>query len=256
LFAFTLVYLALRNNRDFLAGMALGMALLKPQLVLVMALVMLYRQRWRAILGLSVTGLLLLVISLLTVGINGIRSYLALTRQMGAWQGMYSLSPGPMSNVRGTVYRLGQLYQSWGGSQLSPTLLTALTALLSALLLVLVLRVWRRSWDPASPAFDLQFSHAVIGSLLLSPHLYDHDLILLVLVGVLLYRYASQATSVAVRAMIPLGHWAPVASVAIVGIAGIAERAQVLALLLLAFLFILQDELNRAETQVWQSRGG
>jgi hypothetical protein len=242
LLALTVTYLALRHNRDLLAGFTLALGLIKPQLVVVLLAILLYHRRWRAVLAFGATGALLLVASWVTVGTEGLMSYLVLMRNLGSENAFYGLQPGPMANLRGTVYRFGLLYQAWSGSQLSPATQRVVTWLLSAVISFLVLRVWRTPWEPASPAFALRFSHTIAGGLLVSPHLFGQDLALLILPAFLVLDYFQRRarTSQAYK-MIASGHIAPVISLGILGDIGLA---QVMVLLLLAFMFSLQFELE------------
>lgn len=246
LFAVTLTYLALKRDRDYLAGAALALGLIKPQLVILIAVMLLYHRRWRAVSAFSVTGAVLLFISWMMVGVDGFISYVDLVRQMSNWDSIAGIYPAAMPNLRGTVYRFGQLYHTWSGTQLSPTMLRGIILLLSAAVFVLVLRTWKGPWNPTSPTFDQQFGQTVIGTLLVSPHLNGHDLTLLVLVGFLLVScLARQGRSAHAHRMIAVGHVTPALSLAALGSAG---QAQVVALLLLIFMVVLEKERTRPVT--------
>lgn len=242
LFALMLTYLALKSNRDHLAGVTLALGLVKPQLVIVIAAMMLYRRCWRTVFAFSITSVMLLLTSWMTVGIDGLVSYAKLTGLMLNWDSIYGFYPASMSNLRGTVYRFGQLYHSWLGMEPSPMMLKSITALLSAFVLVLILQTWKVPSSSTSPEFDLQFGQTVIGSLLVSLHLYGQDLALLILVGFLLVNYFAHHTrSAQAHRMIAVGHVTPVLALAAVGVAG---QAQVVVLLLILFMIILQNEVR------------
>lgn len=244
LFVVTLSYLALKSKRDYLAGVTLALGLVKPQLVVVIAAMLLYHRRWRAVSAFGITGAVLLFISWMMVGVDGFISYVDLVRQMSNWDSIAGIYPAAMPNLRGTVYRLGQLYHTWSGTDLSPTMLRGVILLLSAAVFVLVLRTWKGPWNPTSPTFDRQFGQTVIGTLLVSPHLNGHDLTLLILVGFLVVScFACQGRSAHAHRMIAVGHVTPALSLAALGSAG---QAQVVALLLLVYMLILDKE--RAHT--------
>ena len=242
LFVLALVYLALKSNRDHLAGVTLAGGLIKPQLVIVVAVMMVYRRRWRTVFAFSITSIGLLLASWMIVGTGGMTSYVELIRQMNR-SGVYDPHPEVMSNLRGTVYRSGQLYHTWSETELPPVISGAVLLSLSAFVLALVLRMWKEPWNPTSPEFDLRFGQTVIGSLLLSPHLYDHDLILLILVGFLLANYyAHRARNAQVYGMIAAGHAILLISALAMGIVG--KRAQIITFLLISLMIILQNEVQ------------
>jgi hypothetical protein len=176
LFLFAVVYIALRRDRDVLAGVALGFALYKPQLVLTVALLVLVGRRWRAVLALLGTGLALLAISFAIVGTAGLHDYLRLSLTMPGW-----------------VYIPG--WRTWNMHSLNsffvllvpvPWLARLLTAAASIAVLLPAIAVWRTAHprDPAwlNPAYAL----AVLATVLVSPHVFAYDLALLVIPGLLL----------------------------------------------------------------------
>lgn len=252
LFTLTLTYLALKRNRSYFAGVALALGLIKPQLVIPIAAFMLYRRRWRMLLAFSVTSTALLIISWVTAGTSGMLSYVDLVGRMSNWNNVYGFHLAYMPNLRGTVYRFGQLYHAWFDAELSSFWLSTMMFLLSAFVVGLVFRTWRGRWEPASPEFDLQFGQTLMGGLLLSPHLYGHDLVLLILIGFLVSNYlAHQARHVQARSMIVTGHVAPLFSLAVIGTTG---QAQVVALLLALFMLVLSLQRSAARPVRSQAR--
>ena len=245
LIALTLTYLALKRNRGYLAGVLLALGLIKPQLVIFIAAMLLYHRRWRTVFAFSVTGGVLLIISWMMVGIDGLISYVDLVRHMSNWNALAGIYPATMPNLRGTVYRFGQFYHTWSGTELSPIVLGGIILILSVIVLAFMFRAWKGTWNSTSPEFDRQFGQTVLGTLLVSPHLNGHDLALLILVGFLLVNYFNLSARVArAQRMIAVGHVAPVLSLAALGSEG---QAQVVALLLLVFMIILDNERARAE---------
>ena len=248
LFTLVLTYLALKSKQDYLAGATLALALIKPQLVVVIVAIMLYRRRWRTLLALSVTAVVLLLASLVIVGVDGVMDYAGLIRQMLGSDSFHGLHPAPMPNLRGTVYRFGQLYHTYFGVKPSSVTLKAVTLLLSVPVFVLVLRIWKGPWDATSHRFDLRFSQTVVGTLLLSPHLYSHDLTLLILVGFLLVNcFAREASNVRAHRMIAIAHVAAVLPFIFWGGGG---QAQIIAFLLVWFMIMMAKE-----TGHWEALG-
>ncbi len=103
LFLFGLAFSALTTGRSFVAGVCLGLALFKFQLVLPFVLVLLFRRQWRAVAGFVTTACGLLLVSAAVVGWSGVLAYpgfvLKLNR-IGSQAGIY---PRDMPNLRGLV---------------------------------------------------------------------------------------------------------------------------------------------------------
>jgi hypothetical protein len=235
--AVALTYWSLRRDRGYMAGTALAVGLIKPQLVVSIVVYLLYRRRWRAVVGFGVACGLLLAASCNLVGLGGVKAYAELARQWSAWDAPSAAAPGAMPNVRGTVYRVGLLVDRWFSVRPPEAALTATTVLLSLGVLALVFQSWRLSRDPAQATFDLGLAVALTGGLLVSPHLHGHDLTLLVLVGWLVLRYAeSTGRGARARRMIAVAHPAPLILPAALPF---TLGRQILALLLLALLVVL-----------------
>ena len=240
LLALTLTYVAQAKKHEALSGLALAFGLIKPQLVVLFVLWLLVRRRWRALLAFGAAAIALLFVSCGITGSDGLMAYLPLTRQMLAWDGRYGIYPAVMPNLRGTVVRLSHLHQAWQGSPPS-TLATMLANVLFALpILWLLFLGWRTSRQGSMGAEDLCFAQTISAGLLLSPHLYGHDLSLLVLGGFLLTRrlLAAGRLRAAWRVTV-LGHAGLFVSVYL----GMDWQAQVGMLLLLGLMVFTQMEL-------------
>ena len=169
LFLYGLVFRALATGRVFVAGLCLGLALFKFQLVLPFVLVLLVGRHWRAVAGFVVTAFALLLVSAAVVGWSGVMAYpgfvLRLNRS-GAQAGIY---PRGMPNLRGLV-------AGWLHFEGLPV--TLLIIALSITLLALVAHWWRV--HPGHP-FALGFSLCLTVTSIASYHMLVHDLSVLVL---------------------------------------------------------------------------
>src|SRR4051812_15153015 len=169
LFLYGLVFSTWATGRPFVAGLCLGLALFKFQLVLPFVLVLVLRRQWKAVAGFAVSAFVLLGISESVVGWNGLMAYpgflLRLT-QSGARAG---IDPRDMPNLRGLVT---------GSLHLAGAPATLLIIVLSLVLLELVARRW-----PEQPRgqFELGFSLCLTLNIVTSYHLQVHDLSLLIL---------------------------------------------------------------------------
>jgi len=169
LFLYGLAFSALATGRPFVAGLCLGLALFKFQLVLPFVLVLVLRRQWKAVAGFTASAFVLLWISAAVVGWNGLMAYpgflLRLTRS-GARVG---IDPRDMPNLRGLIS---------GSLHLAGLPAALLIIVLSVVLLALVARQW-----PVQPRgqFVLGFSLCLTLTIVTSYHLQVHDLSLLIL---------------------------------------------------------------------------
>ncbi len=166
------VFVCLKRERYALAGSVLALGLYKPQLVLPIAGVLLFQRRWLAILGFSLTGVLLLCISLMMVGWTG------LTELMALWLPMIDRGnvvwPELMINLRGIVH----LLLSFSGFV---SMTNTVTFVLSALLYCLTVYAWTRKSNEKDDRLDLRYALAVVTTVLVSFHLYSYDAMLLII---------------------------------------------------------------------------
>ena len=178
LFLYGLAFLALATGRAFVAGLCLGLALFKFQLVLPFVLVLLLRRQWRAVAGFVITAFGLLLVSAAVVGWNGVMAYpgfvLGLSRS-GAQAGIY---PRDMPNLRGLIE--GALHFAGRPAAL------LIIALSIALVALAALR-WPVPTERAQPGrqFMLGFSLCLTITIMASYHLLVHDLSLLMLPALL-----------------------------------------------------------------------
>jgi hypothetical protein len=176
------VFVALKRKRDGWAGLFLALGLYKPQLVLPMAGAFLVARRWYTLSVFSVTGVILVAVSLGMVGWNGIFDYFSILRSMHHYS--YIIYPANMPNIRGLLhdlFRTGNL----------ESLIFGVTVVTSVVLYALCMYIWRSEFDALDPAFDLKFSLTIVTTVLISYHLYPHDLFPVTLSLILLFRYVS-----------------------------------------------------------------
>lgn len=173
------VFAALKQKRDGWAGFLLALGLYKPQLVLPMAGVCLAARQWRIVAVFSITGATLALVSLSMVGQQGAFDLISILRSMEQYS--FIVRPALMPNVRGMTYILLHSYKvPWG----------IVAAIVTSLVLYAIcLYLWRDKFDVLDPVFDLKFSLVVTTTVLISYHLYAHDLILLAVPVILLCRY-------------------------------------------------------------------
>jgi hypothetical protein len=114
------------------------------------------------------------------VGWEGMFDLLSILRSMHKYS--YIIYPANMPNIRGLLYDL--LYK-----REMESLSFALTVIISAAAYLLCLYLWRGGFDALNPILDLKFSLALLTTILISYHLYPHDLLPVVIAAILPFRY-------------------------------------------------------------------
>jgi hypothetical protein len=147
-------------GRDFLAGLALSLAMLKPHFAIFLAVPLIVRPR--AFTGFCVASIVLALYSVLLVGAQGVSNFVTLLRISAGGVG-FGVHPLLMLNLLGLMERMG----------VSPDVARPVAWVVFFLSAVFLLAVWKRS--PLNPPFAL----TVLLAVFTSPHLYGHDLALL-----------------------------------------------------------------------------
>jgi len=178
LFLFTLAFVCLQSGQDFKAGVFLGLGLFKFPIVLPFALICFLRSKWKLMAGFAVTASLLGVVSVIAVGLTGVRSYANLLIDiinnpnkpayisMRAWKQMPTLRGffAALLTGRSVPLHIG-------------VLVTVSVLLISFL-------AWRWKQQDRHPDGDslaLMFAAALTVSVVTAPHLYIYDLTLMLL---------------------------------------------------------------------------
>jgi Glycosyltransferase family 87 len=162
-----LTAVALKNNRDILAGLLLALTLFKFQFAIIIILFLFAWRRWRTvgafIVGCGVVVALSLVITGFSSPITYGRYLLAMSTNLGTshQQFIYGIDPAQMPNIRGTVYGVLHSFIPNRGLQW-------ITAVLSVL--IILLNKLKRS-----------FESAVLLSVICSYHCMIHDAIILLI---------------------------------------------------------------------------
>ncbi|HKW67464.1 MAG TPA: glycosyltransferase family 87 protein [Terriglobales bacterium] len=162
-----LAFVAMKGGRDFVAGVCLGMALFRFQLVLPVMAVALLRRRWKIVAGFAVTAAALAEISAAVVGREALTNYPRQLLQFSHAQAGGAMNPRVMPNLRGVVTGLA------GDANLAHFLIGALSLALVAW------AAWK--WKAGGPEFDLEFGLSLAVAVMVSYHLMAHDLSVLLL---------------------------------------------------------------------------
>ena len=153
---------ALRHRRPFIAGLAVGCLAFKPHWLLAAGAVFVAVREWRVVTGAVIGAAGQFAITYVLMGPAVISAY---------WRTLQ------------TVQRLGDLLEPYPGDSLRsffkvfvPWETAALVAYLlcSVVTLYVTMRIWR-----SSATFEIRSSAVVLATLLVSPHAFPYDLILL-----------------------------------------------------------------------------
>jgi hypothetical protein len=161
---FTLAYFALRAKREFLAGLALGCLIFKPQLGVAVAIVFLITLRWKVIAGALLSALAQLCVAGTYYGPGPLRE----------WIRMLLNSPHLLPLLEPKIYQTHCLRTFWTMLVPWPPASFALYVITALLVAGLTLACWRSSLP-----LSLRYSSLLFSTVLLAPHLTVYDLVIL-----------------------------------------------------------------------------
>jgi len=189
----------LLDGKDFWAGLVLSLAVLKPQIAILLGVPLLF-SRPKAFAGFCAGGLALLLFSFPLVGTEGFRGLLNIVRVMSQGQG-FGVNPATMISVTGLLVRIGlSLTWSW---------------LFFGVALIAISLLWRRRGITRKT-----LSVGLSLALFCAPHLHLHDLSLLTGPILFLHPLAPVAASAFLAAAYAFGlhQWAAYALLLFTGI--------------------------------------
>ena len=178
LLGFTLGWLALRGNKMWLAGFAFGLIAVKPQLGLLLALVLVATGAWSVIAGAVLSALLQMAAAAVALGTDVIPRYWEVLHQAGTLRGLLQPHAAQVQSLQALT-------------DLLPAPLNDLVWILGALTAAfLVVRVWVKG-----APLRLRMAVLVMATVLVSPHLLIYDVAILILpVGWLAVHGVAQET--------------------------------------------------------------
>jgi hypothetical protein len=186
---FTLLILAafchlLLKDHDAWAGLVLSLLAYKFHLLLLPVALLLVKRRWRAMAGVAVGGTATLGATLLLLGPDVLRTYLAFASKLGTLMQFEGFDAFKQHSWYA-------FFQMIGMGWMPVWLISALTLTLCAATLIPLALIWRGPWDARSPRFLLQLAALIVATAVTSPHLFHYDMLILVL-PTILWHSASQ----------------------------------------------------------------
>ena len=161
---FTLAFFALRAQSNFLAGLAFGCLIFKPQLGLAAAIVFLITLRWKVIAGALLSAAAELIVAWLYYGPGPLREWMHAL--LNVFHILPLLEPKP--------YQTHCLRTFWTMLVPWPSASFELYLISTVLVCALTVACWR-SRMPLS----LRYSALLLATVLLAPHLTVYDLVIL-----------------------------------------------------------------------------
>ncbi len=154
--------LLLLQSRPALAGVLIGLLTIKPQLGLLLPLALVSGRYWRTLFFACVTAATFLMVSLAVLGVDTLDAFLSRLPVVAGW-----LSDGilPLKKMP-TVFALLRLLDA------PAAVAYAVQGAVALGVAAAVILVWLRRGDASLRAAAL-----IVGSLLVSPYLYDYDLV-------------------------------------------------------------------------------
>lgn len=158
--------LLLLERRPVLAGICAGLLVIKPHLALLLPLAFVCIRAWTALVAAALSAVALLGMSVAVLGVEALTAFFANLHfvRLILEQGVIPWAKMP------TFFALASLLGA------SPAVAYALQALGAVCAVGCIVWVWRQPVD-----YALKASVLVIGTLLVSPYLFDYDLALLAL---------------------------------------------------------------------------
>jgi alpha-1,2-mannosyltransferase len=165
LLAFALAYIALRADRRFLAGLAIGLLAFKPSLGIVAGIIFLLSAEWKIVLGAIVSAAAQIGIGWAHYGTGVMKTYV--NALWGVPQNFAYVEPKP--------YMVHTLRAFWAMLIPQPQLTFALYVASALFVLAMTIMLWR-----SRAALELKYSGILIATVLVAPHVTFYDLVILV----------------------------------------------------------------------------
>ena len=189
---FTLAFLAFRADRLWMAGAALGLLIFKPQFLIAIPLVLLLSRAWKPFAALILSAGAQLIFTRLYFGSAVMHAYLDTLRRLSRQTGGAELSLAPI--------QMHSLRSFWTLLIPQPEVAFGFYVLTSILAIAIAAIIWRSVWRSSAP-LAIRFSALTLAAVLVNPHLFVYDLLVLAPVLLLLVdwtltnpRLASSAT--------------------------------------------------------------
>ncbi len=164
LLCFTLAYLALRHDQKWLAGLAFGSLIFKPQLGMTATVVFVFAREWKLIAGALAAASVQVAAAWMHYGSEVMRAYFRALLHMG--------DVLPLLEPR--LYQTHSLRSFWSLLVPGPQVAFGLYVVTALGVLAIAVGCWRKS-----ASLEVRYSALLFATVLVSPHLTVYDLVIL-----------------------------------------------------------------------------
>lgn len=176
LLSVTVAFFGLRANRPFVAGLAIGSLIYKPQSGLAAAVIFVANREWRVVLGAICGAVLQLAIGGLFFGSSVLFAY---------GRSLLRMAPGYSPELQPFKFHMHSWSSFFELLALPGSIATAAYVVVGAVTLWVAARAWR-----AGGPLALRYSVFLIATVLVNPHMYAYDMLLLTPALLLLWDWA------------------------------------------------------------------
>lgn len=176
-------YFMLKNEKFFWAGVLLGLAFFKFHIAYLIAVPLMLRGKFRGVMGLLSSLVILLLISILWIGYPGMRSYLFLLGNGSSSDNEIGFNLADMHNWAAQLHL-------WGYKGIQSLFGAILMGIIGTLGLIVV---WWGDTVPAKHLFGLRLAATLLIALLVSPYLIIHDVTVAFLALILCAEYLGES---------------------------------------------------------------
>jgi hypothetical protein len=163
---FTAMFFLIRAKRDFLAGLALGCLIFKPQLGIAAAVVFFSIGAWKTVLGAILSAAGQLLAGALYYGLEPLSNWIRMLRNVSSL----------LTLLEPKLYQTHSLRTFWSMIVPEPRLSFGLYIVSAIVVLGLTIACWKRG---DSAPLSLRYSMLLLASVLVAPHLTVYDLVVL-----------------------------------------------------------------------------
>jgi Glycosyltransferase family 87 len=157
---------AFRLRREWLAGLALGLLIFKPQFLVAIPIVLLLARAWRALAGLTLSASAQLGFAYLYFGSSVMRAYVNMVLHSARQPATTELRLSPVQMH--SLHSFWEILVPWQGG------VWALYLLSSLAVIAMAAAVWK-----SSSSLAVRYSALILAAVLVNPHIYIYDLLVL-----------------------------------------------------------------------------
>jgi len=164
---FTIAFLAFHSGRSWLAGIALGFLIFKPQFLVAIPMIFLFTCAWKPFVTFILSAVGQLALTRIYFGASVMRDYFEMLLHPSRWIGAAELGLAPI--------QMHSLRSFWSLMIPSPEVALALYVLTSVAVVAMAASIWK-----SQSSLALRFSTLILAAVLVNPHLFVYDLLALV----------------------------------------------------------------------------